>query len=218
MDQMLTSSGQFTDTRGRFLPWVWVALCVAVLAVIYTYVGEPSAAINRLLHLHEFAVWLTRTPARAWVHGIFTGAEYSMPVVQWIHILGICTIVGTVGFISLRMMGLFTFSPPLADMARRMLPWAWIAIATNVTTGTFMVIDRPTRSFDSTSFPYKILFLIVGTALTITFAVTLRRDPNYWERTAARQTTARIIGALSLFLWIGVIAAGRWIYYAKAPL
>ena len=41
-----------------------------------------------------------------------------------------------------------------------------------------------------------------------------RREAGFWERSLARRNSARVIAAVSMLLWIGVVLAGRWIAYA----
>ena len=183
--------------------------------------------MNRLFHLHEFGLWLNTLPIKQQINaftcsvrvkGVDCTNVYALPLIQWIHILGVAVICGSIMMIGLRMMGLLRFSPPLADMARRLLPWAWLAIVVNVITGVIMLIDRSTRTTDSLTWPYSILFLIVATALSIYFAITLRIDPEYWEKSTARRTWARVLGAATVLLWIGVIVGDRLIVYAKGPI
>jgi hypothetical protein len=192
-------------------------LIVGIYDQLALWVTQGAVGLNRLFHLHDLALWLNGTPFRRWVNGITAGNLYTLPLIQWVHIIGVATICGSVVLMSLRMMGLLKFSPPLADMARRLLPWTWTAIVVNVATGIIMVVDRPTRALDAGSFPYKILFLIVATALSVYFAVTLRRDPDYWDKSAQHRATARVVGAVSVLLWVGIIIAGRWIFYSRLP-
>jgi hypothetical protein len=190
---------------------------MAVFGQLALWETQGAIWINKFLHLHELALWLNTTPFRRWLNDITNNQLYALPLIQWIHIMGIAVICGSIVLISLRMMGLLRFSSPLADMARRLLPWTWTAIVVNIATGLIMVVDRPTRALDSGSFPYKILFLIFATALSIYFAITLRADPQYWEKTGMRRSVARVLGALSVLLWVGVIIGGRWIFYSAPP-
>jgi hypothetical protein len=169
--------------------------------------------INRILHLHDVALWLNTLPLKAAVNRFTAASIYSLPLIQWIHILGTALICGTVILIGLRMMGFLSFSPSLAEMSHRLLPWAWGAIVVNIVTGVIMVIDRPTRALDSYTFPYSVLFLIVGTVLSIYFAVAVRRDPTRWDRPGGHQTAARVLGTLTVLLWAGVIVGDRLIVY-----
>jgi hypothetical protein len=174
--------------------------------------------MNRLLHLHQFGLWLNTLPIKQSINAFTRSNLYALPLIQWIHILGVAVICGSIMLISLRMIGLLSFSPSLADMARRLLPWTWLAIVVNVITGAIMVIDRPTRATDSLTFPYSMLFLIIATVLSILFAITLRRDPLFWESSGTRRTWARILGTVSALLWVGVIVGDRLIVYAKGPI
>jgi hypothetical protein len=174
--------------------------------------------MNRLLHLHQCGLWLNTLPIKQQINAFTRSSVYALPIIQWIHILGVAVICGSIILISLRMMGFLSFSPPLADLARRLLPWTWFAIVVNVVTGAIMLIDRPTRTTDSLTWPYSMTFLIIATILSIYFAITLRIDPQYWERSTTRRTTARILGAVSALLWVGVIIGDRLIVYAKGPI
>ena len=169
--------------------------------------------INRILHLHDFALWLNTLSIKPSINAFTAASIYSLPLIQWIHILGSALICGTVILIGLRMMGLLSFSPPLAQMARRLLPWTWLAIVVNVITGVVMVLDRPTRALDSFTFPYSVLFVLVGTILSIYFAITLRGDPGYWDKPGGRRTASRVLGTLTVLLWMGVIVGDRLIVY-----
>jgi hypothetical protein len=174
--------------------------------------------MNRLLHLHQLGLWLNTLPIKPSINAFTRSSVYALPIIQWIHILGVAVICGSIMLISLRMMGFLKFYPSLADMARRLLPWTWLAIVVNVITGAIMVIDRPTRATDSLTFPYSMIFLILATILAVYFALSLRRDPLYWESSRSRQTWARVLGAVSVLLWVGVIVGDRLIVYARGPI
>jgi Family of unknown function (DUF6644) len=174
--------------------------------------------VNGALHLYQFASWLDTTPIHAWARSITAGTdEVALLAVQVTHVLTVCVIAGSAGIFSLRMMGVIAAGQPLAVVARRLLPWAWGAITLQILTGGFMVLDRPERAMDSLTFPYKMGFLILAIALTAAFGITLRRDPHYWDEDGNHRLAARVLGALSLLLWIGVIFGGRWIAYEQVP-
>jgi uncharacterized protein DUF6644 len=173
---------------------------------------------------HQIALWLNTLPIKQQINAFTCSTRvrdvvctnvYALPIIQWIHILGVAVICGSILLISLRMMGLLKFYPSLADMARRLLPWTWFAIVVNVITGVIMVIDRPTRALDSISFFFSMIFLVLATILSIYFAITLRRNPLYWESSRSRQTWARVLGTASALLWVGVIVGDRLIVYTQ---
>jgi hypothetical protein len=174
--------------------------------------------VNAFLHLHQFATWINTTQLHAWARGIPAGTEdRALLAVQITHVLTVCVVAGSVGIFSLRMMGVISAGQPLAAMARRLLPWTWGAIVAQFLTGSFMILDRPERAFDSLTFPYKMALLLAAIVVTAVFHVTLWRDHDYWDRNGNRRLAARWLGALALVLWVGVIFAGRWIAYERVP-
>jgi uncharacterized membrane protein len=174
--------------------------------------------VNGFLHLHQFANWINTTALHAWARGITAGTEdKALLAVQITHVLTVCAIAGSVGIFSLRMIGVIGAGQPLAAMARRLLPWTWGAIVVQLLTGGFMIVDRPERAFDRLTFPYKMAFLLAASVVTAVLHVTLRRDPDYWDRDSNRRMAARLLGGLCLVLWVGVIFAGRWIAYERVP-
>jgi hypothetical protein len=174
--------------------------------------------VNGFLHLHQFAGWINTTALHAWARSITAGTEdKALLAVQITHVLTVCALAGSIGILSLRMTGVLGTSQPLATMARRLLPWTWGAIVVQVLTGGFMILDRPERAFDSLTFPYKMGFLLAAIVVTAVFGLTLRADPGYWDKSGNRRLAARVLGGVSLVLWIGVIFAGRWIAYERVP-
>lgn len=176
--------------------------------------------MNRLFHLHDFAVWLNRTEIHLAVQRFTRSSLYAIPVVQGIHLIAVCIIIGSIGMIGLRMAGVggAGSGQSLAAMVRRLLPWTWGAIVVQFATGIFMVIDRPTRAIDSLTFPYKMAMLLVGILLTVFLSIAVRRRPDYWDAPTTPRLAARVVGLASVALWLGIIVAGRWIYYEKAAL
>jgi hypothetical protein len=174
--------------------------------------------LNHPLRLFELADWINTTPAHAWARSLTVATRnWALLAVQIVHVLGICLLAGSIGVFSLRMMRIVGRSQTLAALARRLLPWAWGAIAVQLLTGIFMVIERPERAMGSLTFPYKMLFLVAAIAVTTVFTVTTRRDPAYWDRDGNRRIAAHLMGTLSLALWIAVIFTGRWIAYERVP-
>ena len=56
--------------------------------------------------------------------------------------------------------------------------------------------------------------LVPAVALAFVVYRLNKKDAGYWEQSSLRRVSARVIAAVSLVLWIGVVLAGRWIAYA----
>ncbi|HJO11455.1 MAG: hypothetical protein QGG67_11925 [Gammaproteobacteria bacterium] len=137
------------------------------------------------------------------------------PIIQTVHILGISVVMGSIVLLDLRILGLAVPSQNMSEMTRRVMPWLWWALASNLVSGGFFLFGRPNRYFNNPVFGWKVSFLIPAILLTAAFYFLSRRQENYWELNSKRKWTAKGIALLSLGLWIMVAMAGRWIAYAE---
>ncbi len=136
------------------------------------------------------------------------------PIVQAVHIVAIAVVMGSVVFVNLRLLGLAVPSQRPSEMIRRLLPWTWWALPFLFASGVVFVIARPVRYFFNPVVGIKFSLLIPALVLAATLHALSRTEPGYWEITAQRRGFARIIAAISILLWLGVMMAGRWIAYA----
>ena len=81
-------------------------------------------------------------------------------------------------------------------------------------TGLLFVVARPNRYFFNPVVGWKFSMLVPAVALAFVVHRLNTREAGYWERSSGRRLSARVIAAVSLVLWIGVVLAGRWIAYS----
>jgi hypothetical protein len=161
--------------------------------------------------LIAFCEALAETPLSLFIQGI----EWIIPLVQTIHILAIAVVMGSVGLIDLRLLGLAGRSQSIVSMAGRLLPAVWIALGVLACSGAILAIGEPLRSLANPAFHLKMLLLLVVVSLTLFLQRSLRTDPTFWELSPARRLTARLTAVVSLLLWVAIIVAGRWIAYLE---
>jgi uncharacterized membrane protein len=127
------------------------------------------------------------------------------PIVQTVHLLGIAVIMSSVVLLDLRILGLALPSQQVQELARRVMPWVWWTLPIMLLSGLPFVIARPQRYFTNPVFGIKFALLLPAVALAAVLHVLTVRKPDY------RGT--KLLAAISLLLWIGVVLAGRWIAY-----
>ena len=137
------------------------------------------------------------------------------PIVQALHILGIGAVMGSVVMIDLRLLGIAVPTQDVGEMIRRLMPWTWCALFLNAITGLLFVIARPGRYFYNPVFQIKFSLLVPAVILAFVVYRLNRRQAGDWEQSMSRRLTGKVIAALSLALWVGVVLAGRWIAYAE---
>jgi uncharacterized membrane protein len=162
--------------------------------------------------VQAFSDWLAATPASATIQDV----SWIIPTVQTIHILSIAIVMSSVLLVDLRVLGVISRGQPLEVVARRFLPWIWITLVVLLLSGSTLIVGEPGRSLQNPAFIAKMSMLITVILLTLSFQSGLKRDAQYWERSAGRRAAGRLIAGLSLILWVGIVFAGRWIAYMSS--
>ena len=132
---------------------------------------------------------------------------WMFPVIEAVHLLGLCMLGGAVLLVDLRMLGLTMRNQSVAALATNMRPWLLGSIAVLVTTGVLLFLSEAVKCFYNQSFWVKMITLPI--ALLFTFAVRERFAQNE-EATA----TIKFVAIASMSLWFTVAAAGRWIGFS----
>ena len=137
------------------------------------------------------------------------------PIVESLHFLGLCLLIGAVGVFDFRMLGVGK-SIPLATL-HRFIPLGVAGYCLNVATGTLFFLAAPDQYLYNPSFQMKMLFMaIAGSNMVIFYTTTAKTVKN----TPANQTViyrAQVIGLVSLIAWTGVITCGRLLTFYRPP-
>jgi hypothetical protein len=133
---------------------------------------------------------------------------WAFPVIESIHLLGLCLLGGAVLIVDLRLLGLGLTQQRIAALARQVRPWLIGAVALMLLTGVLLFLSEAVKCYYNRAFWVKITTLPV--ALAFTFGVK-ERMAKEWEDASTR---SRLMGAASIALWFTVAAAGRWIGFS----
>jgi uncharacterized membrane protein len=137
------------------------------------------------------------------------------PVCEMIHYAGMSLIVGIIGTLDLRILGLFK-SLPIAAL-RPLVPWAFAAFVGNVLSGIVFVTGTGSGAvfyIDNLSFQLKMLFLLLAFANLIVFQLTgLERAVYATPAGASAPAAAKGIAVFSLVSWVLIIFFGRMLMY-----
>lgn len=165
--------------------------------------------------MNEFlANALVESEAREFAVYLLSNVPGLPPIAQAIHIMGIAVVMSSIVMVNLRFLGIAVPSQNVSEMIRRLMPWTWWALPVNAVTGLLFVAARPVRYFYNPVFGIKFMLLVPAVVLAFVVYWLNRRETGFWERSLARRNSARVIAAVSMLLWIGVVLAGRWIAYA----
>ena len=101
---------------------------------------------------------------------VLTNVPGFPPIIQTVHILGIAVVMGSGVLLNLRILGLAVPSQSITEMTERVMPYLYVALISNLVSGSFFVFGRPTRYFNNPVFAWKMLFLFAAFMLTLYFA------------------------------------------------
>jgi hypothetical protein len=158
--------------------------------------------------LSQFCTWLSATALSQHIQDAF----WVIPTVQTVHIVSIAIVMTSMAMLDLRLVGIAGRRQSLPDMAGRFLPWVWIALVVLLCSGTILIIGEPGRDLLNVVFWIKMSLLATAVVLTWTFQRMLQRSTTFWDRNRA---AAVLLGSVSLVIWVGIVAAGRWIAYVE---
>jgi hypothetical protein len=131
------------------------------------------------------------------------------PIVEIVHIVGFTVLVGAATMFDLRLLG-FGRSLPLQALARHLLPWSWFGLLLIVPSGLLMFSTQP-ELLDNDVFLLKLALIVAAGVNALVFHAGPWRAAAGWA--AGAPVWARLHAALSLLLWIAVIACGRLLAY-----
>jgi hypothetical protein len=113
----------------------------------------------------------------------------------------------------LRLMGLTFRDEPVSKLARRFLPWAWAGFLIQVITGLLLFSSEATKMYGNIGFDIKMLLILVAGINAFVFHEISYRSVGKWDNDPVAPIGARAAGLISILLWFGIVAAGRWIAY-----
>jgi hypothetical protein len=138
------------------------------------------------------------------------------PTVETAHIVGIGLLFGSIAVLDLRLLG-FSRSLPVKRLAQHVLPWTAASFLLIVPSGLMMFTAHASDFISSPVFITKMCLLLAGGANAALFHAITFPSVGVWDAEEMRKLppppSARLAGALSLLIWIAVIACGRLLAY-----
>jgi len=137
-------------------------------------------------------------------------SPWAFAVIESVHLLGLAVIGGVVLLVDLRMLGFGLRDQRIAEIARAAFPWLVGSLIVMLLTGVGLFLSEPLKCYDSRPFWVKMISL----ALALFFTFTVRWKVTMADETRLRPIWFKLVALVSLTLWFGVGAGGRWIGFA----
>ena len=143
-------------------------------------------------------------------------SSWVWPVCEILHFVGMALLLGAVGLLDLRLLGVAKGLP--VAQVQRLIPLGVAGYVLSVMTGIIFVSGDPfapaIEKLDNLAFELKMLFMLLAGLNVLAFYVTgVSRAAEALGPGDEAPRSAKVIAATSLFLWLGVIYFGRMIMY-----
>ena len=148
--------------------------------------------------------------------GFVNAYDWVWPVGEILHFLGMALLIGAVGMLDLRLLGLGRGIP--VERLQRFIPIGILGFVLNASTGFVFVAGNPIGGpmvyLDNLAFQIKLVLILVAGLNLLAFHWTgLSRAADALAPSGDAAPAAKLVAAVSLVLWIGVIVFGRLIMY-----
>lgn len=152
-----------------------------------------------------------------WLHRTMSGTTWYFPAVETFHHVGMVLLVGGISLFDLRLLGLAMKGQSVSRLADRLLPATWTGFALMIVTGSLLFITSPLSGQEYCPNPalhIKLVLIVLAGVNMAVFHFTVYRRVGEWDKAYVTPLGAKLVGSLSVLLWAGVVAAGRWIGFA----
>jgi hypothetical protein len=155
--------------------------------------------------------WANAISQTDWAQDI--AGSWMFPLLETIHVFSLIAVLGTIALVDWRLLGFASRDHSVANLSRQALPWTWGGFVLAVVSGALMTAGQAGEYVTNPAFQLKLLLIVLAGINMAAFHLLPWRTVSAWDTRTAPPVAARLAGALSLLLWIGVIAAGRWIAF-----
>lgn len=140
------------------------------------------------------------------------------PFIESVHVLAVCLVVGSIAVVDLRLLGFASVDRPVGRLMRSILPITVGAFGLAVAAGSLLFISHASKYLENRFFIAKITLIALAGVNMAVFHLIGARNLDQCENDALPPLFARVAGGLSLFLWVSVVACGRWIGFTMPPV
>lgn len=145
----------------------------------------------------------------------FMNSKWGWPICETVHFLGLSLLIGAIGTFDLRLLGMGRRIPLSA--LHKLVPWGISGYLAALVTGILFLGAEPDQYIFNSAFHWKILFMAAAGLNVAAFYLGFFRRVKLVGAGEQVEFPARVIGALSLILWIGVIVFGRMLTFYRPP-
>ena len=140
------------------------------------------------------------------------------PWLESVHVLGVTVLIGCIGLLELRLIGVVSLNRPVSRVLKDVLPVTWVAFALSVISGFLLFASNAPTYATNTFFLGKVVLLAGAGLNAFGFHAFVERSIAKWDTAARTPIPARLSGIFSLVMWLGIVVCGRWVGFTLVPI
>lgn len=150
-----------------------------------------------------------------WLVAFVNDYDWVWPICEMFHFIGMALLIGSVGWLDIRILGVGK-GVPIAAL-EKLVPLGILGFVFNLVTGIVFVAGNdagPIAYLGNLSFQIKMLLILVaGLNLVAYYFTGIQRAAEAVPPSGDAATGAKIVAVVSLAAWFGVIYFGRMLMY-----
>jgi hypothetical protein len=161
--------------------------------------------------LISFLIWLQNLEP----FSDLRSSAYVYPIVLALHLSAISLFGAMIVATDLRLLGWALRDESIADVIGRLHWPKRIGFLLAATCGFLLFSSKAEEYYYNCFFRTKLLLLVLVAVHALVFRKSVYRNPADLDRASEPPARAKLAAGLSLFLWIGILCAGRYIGYVE---
>ncbi|GAB1263854.1 hypothetical protein NBRC116493_13090 [Aurantivibrio infirmus] len=141
--------------------------------------------------------------------------KWGWPIVESLHFIGLCFLIGAVGVFDLRMLGLGKGIP--YKVLHQLIPFGVAGFILNLVTGLMFFLSAPDQYAYNPAFQTKMMCIALAGINMLCFNTSTLQFLYKTDSLAKVPNRAVFFAMISLLCWTGVIVGGRLITYFRPP-
>jgi len=139
------------------------------------------------------------------------GSAYGYPLANLVHLLGLVLLIGGIGLVDLRFLGLFR-RLPAGYLAQTLIPWAAAGVVLLFFSGFVMFSADARPLLRSDTFLWKLALIAIALVNLAVFHRLWGARLQEFDRSVPQ--AIKVVAASSIALWLSAATLGRMIAYS----
>ena len=142
--------------------------------------------------------------------------DFFFAIIETIHILGLSVSVGIIMWVDLRLIGISMERYRVKELVGQLERLAMCGFLVMFVSGFLLLCSEPLKCYTTLAFRLKVIMLpLAGLNVLYFHSKRVFGTVSEWDQGTIMPWRAKMVGILSLTLWFGIIAAGRWTAYTS---